>query len=248
MSQILLSGLVVFLSFTLEVITGFGGVVTAVSFITALLGMHKGVVVLTLIALIPQWSVVIRNHKNIDWKNYLIIVAFMFPFLFVGRALQSMVDTAVLKKILACFIIAVSLFRLVQFVIISRREKDASSDEGAHVRWYSYLALAGAGVIHGMFSSGGPLAIIYASSAMKEKDRFRSTMCLLWITLNTVLVISYAVDGSVTTEILKTALCLVPFVITGIILGNLVVKRVNEKAFTVVVYVCLLISGVFMLV
>ena len=102
-------------SFTLEVITGFGGTVTAVSFITALLGMHTGVVILTVIAMIPQLSVVIRNRKKIDWKNYLIIVGLMFPFLFAGRALQSLVDTAILKRILACFIIAVSVFRLVQF-------------------------------------------------------------------------------------------------------------------------------------
>ncbi|MBO4278701.1 MAG: sulfite exporter TauE/SafE family protein [Spirochaetales bacterium] len=241
MSQILLSGVIVLFSFTLEVITGFGGTVTAVSFITALLGMHTGVVILTVIAMIPQLSVVIRNRKKIDWKNYLIIVGLMFPFLFAGRALQSLVDTAILKRILACFIIAVSVFRLVQF-FMSRKEQPA------RVKWYSYLALAGAGVIHGMFSSGGPLAIIYASSAIRDKDSFRSTMCLLWVTLNTVLTVSYAIDGSITVDILKTILYLIPFVIAGIIAGNLIVKRVDNKVFAVIVYSCLLVTGIFMLI
>lgn len=241
MSQILLSGVIVLFSFTLEVITGFGGTVTAVSFITALLGMHTGVVILTVIAMIPQLSVVIRNRKKIDWKSYLIIVGLMFPFLFAGRALQSLVDTAILKRILACFIIAVSVFRLVQF-FMSRKEQPA------RVKWYSYLALAGAGVIHGMFSSGGPLAIIYASSAIRDKDSFRSTMCLLWVTLNTVLTVSYAIDGSITVDILKTILYLIPFVIAGIIAGNLIVKRVDNKVFAVIVYSCLLVTGIFMLI
>jgi len=252
MSPVILSGIVVFCSFTLEVITGFGGAVTAVSFITALLGMHTGVVILTMIAIIPQLSVVIRNHKKIAWKNYLIIVGLMFPFLFVGRALQSLVDTAVLKRILAVFIIAVSVFRLVQFYLKYRRAKEqaeeGTTEEKQEVKWYSYIALVGAGVIHGMFSCGGPLAIIYASSAVKDRDSFRSTMCLLWVTLNTVLTVSYAIDGSVTADMLRTILCLIPFVIGGIIAGNLIVKRVNNKVFSVVVYACLLVTGVFMLI
>lgn len=247
MSQIILSGIVVFFSFTLEVITGFGGTVTAVSFITSLLGMHTGVVILTVISIIPQLSVVLRNLKKIAWRNYLIIVGLMFPFLFAGRALQSMVDTHLLKRILAGFIIAVSVFRLVQFFILSKR-KEAGEDEQPVVRWYSYLALAGAGVIHGMFSSGGPLAIIYASSAIKDKDSFRSTMCLLWVTLNTVLTVSYAVDGSITADILKTILYLIPFLIAGIVAGNLIVKRVDNKVFSVVVYSCLLVTGIFMMI
>ena len=244
MTEILLCGVTVFLSFTLEVITGFGGTVMAVSFVTALLGMHKGVVVLTLVAIIPQLSVVIRNFRKIDWRNYLIIVALMLPFLFVGRLLQTAADTAVLKRILACFIIAVSVLRLVQY--FNSREKE-SQEEPGKVRWYSYLALVGAGVIHGMFSSGGPLAIIYASSAVKEKDSFRSTMCLLWVTLNTILVVSYLVDGSITADTAKTILYLLPFLVAGIIAGNVIVRRVNEKLFSLVVYICLLVTGIFML-
>ncbi|MBQ5391069.1 MAG: TSUP family transporter, partial [Spirochaetales bacterium] len=112
---------------------------------------------------------------------------------------------------------------------------------------YSYLALVGAGVIHGMFSSGGPLAIVYASSAVREKDSFRSTMCLLWVTLNTILVVTYIADGSLNAEIGRTILYLVPFVAAGIIAGNLIVRRVNEKVFSLVVYICLLVTGVIML-
>lgn len=248
MSTIILSGIVVFFSFTLEVITGFGGTVTAVSFITALLGMHTGVVILTIIAIIPQLTVVVRNFRKISWRNYLIIVGLMFPFLFVGRALQSMVDTAVLKRILACFVIAISVFRLVQVRIRAVRSREGKQEKGDCVKWYSYFALAGAGVIHGMFSSGGPLAIIYASSAIKERDSFRSTMCLLWITLNTVLTVSYAVDGSITAGMLKTVLCLVPFLVAGIVAGNLIVRKVDNKVFSIVVYACLLVTGIFMLI
>ena len=40
-----------------------------------------------------------------------------------------------------------------------------------------------AGVIHGMFVSGGALLVIYASSALKKKEEFRATMAMLWVTI-----------------------------------------------------------------
>lgn len=247
MQNVLLCGLIVFCSFTLEVITGFGGTVIAVSFVTALLGMHTGVVALTFVAMVPQLSVVIRNRRAIDWKNYLIIVGIMLPFLFAGRLLQGAVDSAVLKRILAVFIILVSAFRLIQYYRTSKKGKE-EEDGRKTVSWYSYLALVGAGLVHGMFSSGGPLAIVYATTAIREKDRFRTTLCLLWVTLNTILSVTYIADGSVTGEILRTILIMVPFVIAGVILGSLAVSNVNGKIFTLLVYICLLLTGIFMLI
>ena len=246
MQNTLLCGLIVFCSFTLEVITGFGGTVIAVSFVTALLGMHTGVVALTFVAMVPQLSVVLRNRKAIDWKNYLVIVGIMLPFLVLGRLLQGQVEPAVLKRILAVFIILVSVFRLVQYY---RKSRNSGEEKGPKaVKWYAYLALVGAGLVHGMFSSGGPLAIVYATTAVREKDRFRTTLCLLWVTLNTFLCISYIADGSVDGEILKTILIMVPFVIAGLILGNLAVDKVSGKLFTLLVYICLLLTGIFMLI
>jgi uncharacterized membrane protein YfcA len=71
---------------------------------------------------------------------------------------------------------------------------------------------------------------------------------MLWVTLNSILTVSYALDGSITTEMLRIALVMIPFVIGGIIAGNLIVRRVNNKVFSVVVYACLLVTGIFLLV
>ena len=137
-------------------------------------------------------------------------------------------------------------FRLIQYFRTSRKADE--EEEPKAVSWYSYLALVGAGLVHGMFSSGGPLAIVYATTAIREKDRFRTTHCRLWVTLNTILSVTYIADGSVTGEILRTILIMVPFVIAGVILGSLAVSKVNGKVFTLLVYICLLLTGIFMLI
>ena len=40
-----------------------------------------------------------------------------------------------------------------------------------------------AGIIHGMFVSGGALLVIYAAGALKDKEEFRATIALIWLTI-----------------------------------------------------------------
>ncbi len=254
MQAILLSGLVIFFSFTLEAITGFGCTVMAVPFVTALLGMHDGVVILTVLSMLLALYITIRNFKYIDFKHFLVIVLLMLPGLFVGRYFQNTFNTKVLKIILAVFIMMVSSFKLVKFFLDKnfqdnkKNKTNANSNVNSNVKWYSYVALVLSGIIHGMFSSGGPLVIIYAANAVKEKNSFRATLCLLWTVLNSILCISYLTDGSINVDTGKIMLYLLPFMLFGIIAGELVAKRVNEKIFTIMVYICLFLTGIFMLI
>jgi uncharacterized membrane protein YfcA len=41
---------------------------------------------------------------------------------------------------------------------------------------------------------------------------------------------------------------MVPLVIAGVTLGSLAVTNVNGKIFTLLVYICLLLTGIFMLI
>ena len=245
MQNILLSGLVIFLSFTLEAVTGFGCTVMAVPFITVLLGMHDGVVILTVLSMLLALYISVRNFRFINFRHFAVIVLLMLPGLFVGRHFQNIFDRNLLKTILSVFIIFVSALKL--FLFFLNRNKSNRQSVDSSVRWYSYLALLGGGVIHGMFSSGGPLVIIYASDALKEKNSFRATLCLLWSVLNIILCISYLADGSINSSTCKIMLYLIPFMLAGILAGEFVSKKVNGDVFTIMVYVCLLLTGLFML-
>lgn len=242
---ILLSGLVIFCSFTLESITGFGCAVMAMPFVTALLGMKEGVIVITILALLLALWIVAFNYKDINWKEFGKIILFMFPGLPVGMYLQRIGNQQFLKTILAVFILAVSGIKLAVIIIANLTHKEAGESK---VRWYSYLALFGAGIIHGMFSSGGPLAIIYTAAAIKDKRQFRATLCLLWTALNIILVATYLIEGSVTALMGKELLALLPFMFLGIFAGEKIHSKVNDKVFSVIVYIALFLTGIFMLI
>ena len=42
--------------------------------------------------------------------------------------------------------------------------------------------LLAAGMIHGMFVSGGALLVVYATLVLKDKEEFRATVALIWVT------------------------------------------------------------------
>lgn len=244
MSAILLSGLVVFITHTLEAVTGFGCSVLAMPFVTALLGIRLGVMVITVLAWILALYFAVMKFRDIDWKQYFIITFFMLLGLPVGMYLFRSVDSARLRMILAYFILAVSVWQLFRLGM----NKQTKPVLQAKAALPYYLLLIAGGVIHGIFSSGGPLVVLYASRQLQEKGKFRATLCMLWTTLNTILIATYFIEGSFTLPVAKTTGLLVPFVLVGIVAGEKIHDRVDARTFSLIVFGMLFLTAIFMLI
>ncbi|MDY0287416.1 MAG: sulfite exporter TauE/SafE family protein [Sphaerochaeta sp.] len=241
---ILLSGLVVFITHTLEAVTGFGCAVLAMPFVTALLGLRIGVMVITVLAWILALYFAVVKFREIDWKQYSIITGFMLAGLPIGMYLFRKIDSSSLKMVLAIFILAVSAYQLYRLGM-NRATKAPLKAKGALPY---YLFLIAGGIIHGLFSSGGPLVVLYASRQLRDKGRFRATLCLLWTTLNTIIIATYLIEGSFTAPIVQTTASLVPFVLAGIVVGEKIHDKVDERTFSMTVFGMLFLTAIFMLI
>lgn len=241
MLTILLAGLVVFATHALEAVTGFGCTVLALPFVTALLGLKEGVMVLTILAFLLAAYIAVSKRRDIDLRQYLIILAFVVPGLPVGMLLFKCVDVTPLKKALAVFIIVASALQLARMIW--------AKDGGWRLPKAAARAiLVVGGVVHGMFSSGGPLVVLYASRALPEKARFRATLCLLWTTLNAIIIGTRLATGELGSGSAKTAALLVPFLVAGIFVGEALHNRVDQRVFSFVVFSALLATGLVMVV
>ena len=107
-----------------------------------------------------------------------------------------------------------------------------------------YLVLLAAGVIHGMFVSGGALLVIYAVQVLKDKNEFRATVAPVWVVLNTFMMITQYRSGLFTTENVQLiAVSILPlFLATW--LGGKLAQRLNQNVFLNLTYILLIISGV----
>lgn len=110
------------------------------------------------------------------------------------------------------------------------------------------LVILAAGVIHGMFVSGGALLVIYASSALKYKEEFRTTMAMLWVTIGCYITATQLRSGYFDQKLLcMLGIGLIP-AFAGIWIGTKLVKRIRQETFMKLTYVLLILSGILAMV
>jgi len=224
--------IIVFLANIIEAITGFAGTMLAMPISMRLIGADEAKVILNVIAIILATGTTIRYHKHINVKEFVKILIFMIIGMAVGVYLYSTLDINFLLKIYGVIILLVAINGL----------------WGKKIRHLSPIAgviiLIAAGVIHGMFLSGGALLVIYAISTLKNKAVIRSTLAPTWIVLNCILLTQDIMRGAFTpTTINMTLVSLVPLFVAFII-GGILHKKMNQDFFVKLTYSLLIISSI----
>ena len=233
MVKILLFQLVLFFANTVQAITGFAGTVLAMPPSTYLLGLDNAKVVLNAMAWVSGLMIAIMNYRNINWKELAKIVVFMIAGMFAGMEICRVINSdSTLLTIYGFVILAIALKNLLV-------KKETDLPQAA-----LYLVLLAAGVIHGMFVSGGALLVIYAVQVLKDKNEFRATVAPVWVVLNTFMMITQYRSGLFTTENVQLiAVSILPlFLATW--LGGKLAQRLNQNVFLNLTYILLIISGV----
>ncbi len=245
--QILLVGITVFATHAIEAVTGFGCTVLALPFVTGILGMKAGVPLLAVLAWILALYIAISKWRSIDFRQFAIIVFFVGLGMPAGMYAFRTLDSGLLKKLLAVFIIFSSSWRLYRGFRQGNDPACPAAPAKPLPRWLSFPLLVVGGMVHGAFASGGPLVVLYAAAALPDKGRFRATLCLLWASLNTVLIIGYFRSGMLTLEFGKGLTAMAPFLVAGIVAGERLHDRMNPLIFDRVVFGTLLATGIIML-
>ena len=229
---------VVFFSNIIQCVTGFAGTVLAMPFSVMLVGIGTARPILNIMGIAASVGVVVKNYKAIDRKEFLTILGVTLPGMLLGTFLKNQLADYgnILFKILGALVILFALLNFASFIL----KKDFAEKSKA----LGYAFLIAGGVVHGLFVCGGPLIVSYASVKLKETNAFRATLSAVWIVLNTILMATDAFAGSFNGEILiLTAVCLA-VLFGAILIGNRVAAKMSKKAFLLLTYALMVISGV----
>lgn len=232
---------IVAVAHAVETITGFGATIIALSVGAFFIPLDSLIVALVLMGWLQSLWLVARGFRHVEWKFLLYQV---LPLCGIGFPLGILSFARVpqhqLKTALGVFVVAVAAMELVRL----HREKVTSKE----LRFAARAGLlAAGGFFHGLFATGGPLVVYFASRAILDKTRFRSTLSALWLILNSVLIISYLITGRLGRDSTFLAASLLPALVVGIVAGEHFHSRVNEFAFRRLVQILLLLTGAFLL-
>ena len=223
---------VVFLTNIIQGITGFAGTVLAMPPGIFLQGIDTAKMVLNILGILASLWIVSVSYKDINWKEVKKILFFMVIGTALGMKIFTLLPLDFLLKIYAIFIILMAL----KGIFIKGEVKTPE--------WVLVGVILLAGVIHGMFVSGGPLIMIYVAKKLKSKSSFRATLAIVWIVLNTYLAFSHYNQGIFTSENLKLLYLSIPPFALGMIVGNILHHKMSQATFLKLSYILLSISGV----
>ncbi len=241
-AQFALLAAIVLLAVTTEAATGFGSMVIGVTLGLHLYPIHSLLPILVLLNLVLTSYIVCRYRGRIARRLLLLrILPLMAVGLVVGLVVFYQVSGDVLKTLFGFFVVAVA----------ARELRTFASTSGTSARRLSRSAetsgMLAAGVVHGVFASGGPLLVYVLGRSDLDKGSFRSTLATVFLTLNSTLTGIYALTGKIGGATLSCVGALVPVVLLAIVIGELIHHRLDERRFRVVVFSLLLVAGVSIL-
>ena len=238
---ILLLSAVLGLGFIVEAVAGFGGTVVAVS-----LGARWFPIDLLLAWFLPlnlglSSYLAIRHRRHVETRLLgRRILPAMLLGLAGGTALSQVLSAERGTAVFAAIIVAVAVFELVRLA-------RAAPEPAVLPAPIQLAVLAVAGVVHGLFATGGPLAVAVINRSVPDKSTLRATLAVLWLSLNLLVVTRLVVDGVLGARSLPVSAALVPALVVGIVAGELIHRRVPERPFRWLVAGLLGVTGVLLL-
>ncbi|MBA3501537.1 MAG: sulfite exporter TauE/SafE family protein [Myxococcota bacterium] len=211
------------LAFTVEGAIGFGSTVVAVS-----LGAQLVPLEVLLPAFVPLnivLSLTLLRRRQVQWRTLFVEIV---PLVAVGIACGLLLSHVLTSRFLlvgfGAFVVALSVFELTR----------------VNLRWSTPLLAIG-GIVHGLFGTGGPMIVYVTRKKIADKSAFRATLAVLWIALNTILMVNFvAMERYPSPELM---LVLGAAIIPGRLLGEYLHRALDAQKFERVVWVVLLVAG-----
>lgn len=227
---------VFFFAYLINGITGFAGNIFAMPVGMYTIGLDTSIAVLNWTGFIASVTIAVTSIKHVVWREVLKMTLVMLVFMVVGAWLDQVAPVEVLSKVYGAAVLIIALRS-----ILTKKQKFLPE-------WMLYIILACAGIIQGMFVSGGSFLAIYAIQKLKDKDSFRATTTMTWVFLNSIYglynIQSGALDGS---GLFILAVC-IPLLLLGTWLGGRIQKKVSQDTFMKFTYGLLLVIGVVLLI
>ncbi|GLC81381.1 TSUP family transporter [Lacrimispora brassicae] len=268
--------LTILLSNIIQGITGFAGTILAMPPSLMLVGYNTAKPVLNVLGLLSGVYVFAGHRKSVCWRELKKVVAVMAAGILGGIFLKGFFvgQEQQLYRMLGVFVIALSEQGLIKLKggekgLKRKKAEEAGSTEGLEMIENGpvmknlhqakdgqetktspalYLLLVLAGIVHGIFVSGGPLLIGYMTKRLKDKESFRATVSTVWVVLNTIILLDDIRMKLWNPGLVRILAMSLPFLLAGMFMGNRLYVKMSQRLFMMITYALLFISGISLLV
>jgi len=235
-NDIIALSLIIFIASLVRGFTGFGLALVAVPLIQFFLPVSDTAVFIALVNICFSLLYFRRSKRFIKGQPIGIMALWTGAGVAAGTVILKFVNPAYIQLVWGVLIllIVVALIRGMNFGIRSER---------------SAFRLSGmlGGILAGATGITGPPVAIILSSIKTPKEKFGAVLSLFILFAVSFAFVFYYAAGLIHVRTLLLALTTIPAMLAGLYIGGRLVSRINQKTFTAVIYVVLVIMGIITL-
>lgn len=271
MYEWLYASIIVFLASFLQAITGFGFAIIGTPLLLMEFGSRDCIQMSLFLSL---FIAVILTPKIRHEINHVLLKRLILGSLIgvpLGLLLFACLSLDIIKIIISITVLSITAFLLYR----GHKSKKLSSDDSPEKREmdsehyklndqthaYSLINILrdkerlkelSMGFLAGVFTTsigmpGVPL-VLYFTVRNTKKEEIRSTTLGFFIFVYIISIVMQAFTVKISTSVLITSVILVPATLLGVLMGNLVFDKINQKMFMLIANLLLLYTGIYMLV
>jgi uncharacterized membrane protein YfcA len=235
-NDIIALSLIIFIASLVRGFTGFGLALVAVPLIQFFLPVSDTAVFIALVNICFSLLYFRRSKRYIKGQPIGTMALWTGAGVAAGTVILKFVNPAYIQLVWGVLIllIVIALIRGVNFGIRSER---------------SAFRLSGmlGGILAGATGITGPPVAIILSSVKTPKEKFSAVLSLFILFAVSFAFVFYYAAGLIHVRTLLLALTTIPAMLAGLYIGDRLVSRINQKTFTAVIYVVLVIMGIITL-
>ncbi len=236
---------IVFVAYGAQTIAGFGSMIIGLTLGAMIRPIPELLPIYVPLSLVNTGAVAIRGRRDVAWP---LLLRRIMPLMAVGMAGGYVLSTRVAGEGLTRVFGGMVIILAARELWIALKPKGGADGRGPMSLPKSVSALLGAGVLHGMWATGGPLLVYAVGRSGLNKSEFRATLMMVFFVLNIFLTAGYAADQRISQADLYAAAMLVAPLLVAQSLGEWLHHRIDAERFQLFVYTLLVAAGVLLIV
>jgi uncharacterized membrane protein YfcA len=229
----LLTCAILFLSTLTRSTLGFGDAVVAMPLLALALGIRTAASLVALVATTSTIIILWSDWQVVDVKGIWRVVLAVVLDIPCGLLLLRDVSAQLMQALLGVFIVALSLYNLVQPGLALRQD-----------RWaLGYVFGFLAGLFGGAYNTVDPLLVVYGHLRRWPPEYFRATLQGCFFPAYVLIVVGHAMAGLLTTEVLTLYSVSLPVVSLAVFLGQKLNAALSRERFARYVNMALVVIG-----
>ncbi|ALX49701.1 sulfite exporter TauE/SafE family protein [Lentibacillus amyloliquefaciens] len=233
METIVLFIIVILLASILQTSTGFGFSIMATPLLLLMFEPREAVQINLVLSLVISISLIRKIRKDIDVSVLRRLITGSLTGLPIGMIAFLMIDMTGLKVVVSILILALTFLLMLNFRIHKSKKRDLA-----------------AGGISGAFTTSigmpGPPLLLYFAGTDTTKEKLRGTTLAFYLWIYAISLIVQVIFAGTTADIWKSSAAGLPIVLTGLFLGQVLFRWINQELFRKLMYILLIFTGMYL--